>query len=60
LTWKQPKKHPLESWNKDLCRATLYAAIGKDIPFDVLSFRPWILSRKVARQYRRGRVLLYV
>lgn len=28
--------------------------------YDVLSFRPWILSRKVADTYRAGRIFLYV
>jgi len=52
------KKHPVESWNEKLARSIVTAAIGKEIPFDVLSFRPWILSRKVARQYRVGNVFL--
>ncbi|KAL3470314.1 FAD binding domain-containing protein [Aspergillus californicus] len=51
-------KHPVESWDEALCRKTLNAGIGRDIPYDVLSFRPWILSRKVANEYRVGRVLL--
>ncbi|KAL4906997.1 hypothetical protein BDW74DRAFT_176594 [Aspergillus multicolor] len=53
-----PKKHPVGSWNESLCRKTVNAAIGRDIPYDVLSFRPWILSRKVANEYRVGRVFL--
>lgn len=52
------KRHPLESWNKQLARSVVTAAIGREIPFDVLSFRPWILSRKVAKQYRLGNVFL--
>ncbi|KAJ9619096.1 hypothetical protein H2204_012807 [Knufia peltigerae] len=51
-------KQPVESWNQELCRQTVTSAIGKDIPFDVLSYRPWVLSRKVARFYRQGNVFL--
>ncbi|KAH8668666.1 FAD binding domain-containing protein [Xylariales sp. PMI_506] len=52
------KRHPAESWNQELCRETVAAAIGQDIPFEVLSYRPWILSRKVANQYSSGNVFL--
>lgn len=54
----QSEKHPVESWNKDVCRKIVDAAIGADIPYDVLSYRPWVISRKVAKQYRQGRVFL--
>jgi 2-polyprenyl-6-methoxyphenol hydroxylase-like FAD-dependent oxidoreductase len=53
-----PKRHPLSTWNESLCRKTLNAAIGREIPFEVRSFRPWILSRKVAKSYRVGNVFL--
>ncbi|KAL4782591.1 FAD binding domain-containing protein [Aspergillus varians] len=53
-----PKKHPVDSWNEALCRKTLNAAIGKEIKYDVLSYRPWILSRKVANEYQIDRVFL--
>lgn len=52
------KRHPLESWNEKIARSVVAAAIGQEIPFDVLSFRPWILSRKVANQYHLGNVFL--
>ncbi|PYH46446.1 3-propionate hydroxylase [Aspergillus saccharolyticus JOP 1030-1] len=52
------QKHPVESWNETLCRKIVDAAIGTHIPYDVLSYRPWVLSRKVARSYRINRVLL--
>lgn len=54
------KKHPVESWNEELARSVITAAIGqgKEVPFDVLSYRPWILSRKVAKQYHLGNVFL--
>ncbi|KIW10485.1 hypothetical protein PV08_11449 [Exophiala spinifera] len=51
-------KQPVESWNEDVCRQTVTSAIGKDISFDILSYRPWVLSRKVARSYRQGNVFL--
>ncbi|KAH8733472.1 FAD binding domain-containing protein [Ilyonectria robusta] len=51
-------KHPAETWDQNLCRTTLKAAIGQDIPFNVLSYRPWLLSRKVAKQYRDRNVFL--
>jgi 2-polyprenyl-6-methoxyphenol hydroxylase-like FAD-dependent oxidoreductase len=52
------KKHPVESWTDQHCRHVLNRAIGKEVKFDVLSFRPWILSRKIANQYRIGNVFL--
>ncbi|KAH9210423.1 3-propionate hydroxylase [Leptodontidium sp. 2 PMI_412] len=52
------KKHPVESWDAVHCRSVLTAAIGKSIPFDVLSWRPWVLSRKVAESYYKGNVFL--
>ena len=51
-------KHPVDTWNEDLCRSVVTAAIGQDVPFDVLSYRPWILSRKVAKSYRMRNVFL--
>ncbi|KAK5135335.1 hypothetical protein LTR08_005439 [Meristemomyces frigidus] len=53
-----PEKHPVSTWNDALCRNVLSAAIGQDIPTEVLSWRPWVLSRKVAKQYRKGNVFL--
>ncbi|GKZ33932.1 hypothetical protein AbraIFM66950_004023 [Aspergillus brasiliensis] len=52
------EKHPVNSWNEALCRKVVDAAIGTKIPYDVLSYRPWILSRKVALSYRANHVLL--
>ncbi|OJZ84492.1 hypothetical protein ASPFODRAFT_681699 [Aspergillus luchuensis CBS 106.47] len=52
------EKHPVNSWDEALCRKVVDAAIGAKIPYDVLSYRPWILSRKVALAYRANRVLL--
>ncbi|KAJ3533534.1 hypothetical protein NM208_g7942 [Fusarium decemcellulare] len=52
------EKHPAESWTQELARTTVSAAIGQDIPFEVLSYRPWLLSRKVAKQYGKGSVFL--
>ncbi|KAL6157065.1 hypothetical protein ACJQWK_06564 [Exserohilum turcicum] len=51
-------KYPVESWSEDLCRQVLKGAIGKDVSPTVLSYRPWILSRKVAKSYRQGNVFL--
>ncbi|RDW65001.1 hypothetical protein BP6252_10652 [Coleophoma cylindrospora] len=51
-------KHPVESWDEELCRKTVTAAIGTETPFDVLSNRPWIFSRKVAKSYNLGNVFL--
>jgi 2-polyprenyl-6-methoxyphenol hydroxylase-like FAD-dependent oxidoreductase len=51
-------KHPVNTWNEELCRSVVTSAIGQDVPFDVLSYRPWILSRKVAKSYRMRNVFL--
>ncbi|KAJ5570413.1 uncharacterized protein N7459_009843 [Penicillium hispanicum] len=53
-----PEKHPVESWNEGHCRKVVDAAIGAKVPYDVLSYRPWVLSRKVAHSYRIGNVFL--
>ncbi|KAF4415062.1 3-propionate hydroxylase [Fusarium acutatum] len=51
-------KYPVEAWNEQLCHEVLKGAIGKDIDSRVLSYRPWILSRKVAKTYLLGNVFL--
>lgn len=56
----QSKKYPVDSWNEEHCRKVVDAAIGAKTKYDILSFRPWILSRKVAKSYRDGRVFLSV
>ena len=58
IDFLKSEKHPVDSWNQELCRQVVVSALGKDIPFDVLSYRPWLLSRKVAENYRSGRVFL--
>ncbi|KAJ5281401.1 hypothetical protein N7478_006773 [Penicillium angulare] len=52
------EKHPVESWNEEHCRRVVDAAIGMKVPYDILSYRPWVLSRKVAYSYREGQVFL--
>lgn len=52
------EKHPVETWNEDLCRQVVTAALGQETPFDIHSYRPWLLSRKVANSYRVGNVFL--
>ncbi|KKY16546.1 putative 3-(3-hydroxy-phenyl)propionate hydroxylase [Phaeomoniella chlamydospora] len=52
------EKTPTESWNEEMCRNILCSAIGKECPFDIHSFRPWIFRRKIANKYRVGNVLL--
>lgn len=53
------EKHPVDTWTEAKARETVRAALGRhDVPFDVLSYRPWILSRKVAKQYHAGNVFL--
>lgn len=54
----QSDKHPVKSWTEELSRKVVSAAIGQDTPFEILSYRPWVLSRKVANQYRVGNVFL--
>ncbi|PHH89955.1 hypothetical protein CDD83_4871 [Cordyceps sp. RAO-2017] len=52
------KKHPAETWDEELARSTVLAAIGRDMPVEVLSYRPWLLSRKVSKEYRHGNIFL--
>ncbi|KAK5686538.1 hypothetical protein LTS10_002658 [Elasticomyces elasticus] len=51
-------RHPADTWTEGLARDTVAAAIGQDIPIEVLSYRPWVLSRKVAKNYQSGNVFL--
>lgn len=52
------QKHPIESWNEELCRQVVTAALGQETDFEIYSYRPWLLSRKVANSYRIGNVFL--
>jgi hypothetical protein len=52
------KKYPIEKWDRKVCLEFVEAAIGKDISPKILSHRPWILSRRVAEDYRKGNVFL--
>lgn len=51
-------QQPLESWTEEMCRAKIRAAIGQDIPFDILSFRPWVFRRQIATTFQKGNVFL--
>ncbi|KAJ5889778.1 FAD binding domain-containing protein [Penicillium tannophilum] len=52
------EKYPVESWDEKHCREIVDAAIGVKVPYDILSYRPWVLSRNVAHSYRMGQVFL--
>ncbi|CAI7572640.1 unnamed protein product [Penicillium discolor] len=52
-------QYPVESWTEDMCRAKIGSAIGKDdVPFDVLSYRPWVFRRQVALTFQQGNIFL--
>ncbi|KAK5051904.1 hypothetical protein LTR84_002707 [Exophiala bonariae] len=53
-----PKRNPVECWNQELCRKVVTSALGVETPFQIHSYRPWLLSRKVAKSYRSGNVFL--
>lgn len=53
-----PARRAVDDWTEEDAQQTVSIAIGKKIPFNIHSFRPWILSRKVAQHYRKGRVFL--
>ncbi|KAH7226035.1 hypothetical protein B0J15DRAFT_411436 [Fusarium solani] len=52
------KKHPVDTWSQELAQTTVAAAIGQEMAFEVLSYRPWLLSRKVANHYRKRDIFL--
>ncbi|KAJ5361743.1 hypothetical protein N7541_002587 [Penicillium brevicompactum] len=53
------KQNPVESWTEELCKARIRGAIGKDdVPFDILSFRPWVFRRQVAHTFQEGNIFL--
>lgn len=54
----QSTRWPVEKWTEQHAHDVVMATIGKQIPIEVLSFRPWVLSRKVAEIYQDGRVFL--
>lgn len=58
ITNFDPNKYPVEHWNEDLCLQFLEAAIGKNVSPRILSYRPWVLDRRVAEDYRKGNVFL--
>ncbi|KAJ5407289.1 hypothetical protein N7465_008573 [Penicillium sp. CMV-2018d] len=50
---------PVESWTEGMCRAKIGSAIGKDdVPFDILSYRPWVFRRQVALTFQEGNIFL--
>ncbi|KAJ5162604.1 Monooxygenase FAD-binding [Penicillium coprophilum] len=55
------EEHPVESWTEDMCRAKIRGAIGKDdVPFDILSYRPWVFRRQVAFTFQERNIFLWV
>jgi 2-polyprenyl-6-methoxyphenol hydroxylase-like FAD-dependent oxidoreductase len=52
------KKHPADSWDEAQCRRIVDKALGQPTKYDILGFRPWTLSRKVAKEYQVGNVFL--
>ena len=55
-----PLRIPLETWSTEMCREKIINAIGKDVPFDVLSCRPWVFRREVATSFQDRNIFLYV
>lgn len=53
-----PERDPIASFDPNRCMDIVKAAIGKDIPIDFQCSMPWVLRRKVASQYFKGRVVL--
>lgn len=51
-------EYPVESWTEEMCRAKVRAAIGQDVSFDILSFRPWVFRRQIAKTFQEGNILL--
>lgn len=51
-------QQPIESWTEDMCREKIRAAIGQDIPFNILSVRPWLFRRQIAETFQQGNVFL--
>ncbi|KAL4803985.1 FAD binding domain-containing protein [Aspergillus unguis] len=49
---------PVESWTEEMCRAKVRAAIGQDVLFDILSFRPWVFRRQIAETFQKGNIFL--
>ncbi|MEM7412367.1 MAG: FAD-dependent monooxygenase [Myxococcota bacterium] len=48
----------LESYTEARCTEILRRAIGRDVPVEIRSVRPWTMTAQVATRYREGRVLL--
>lgn len=53
-----PKIHPAETWDENLCRKIVDSALGTQVPYSIKSFRPWIMRRQVAKTYRKGNIFL--
>lgn len=51
-------EYPVESWTEEMSRAKVRAAIGQDVPFDILSFRPWVFRRQIATTFKKGNIFL--
>lgn len=53
-------QYPVKSWTEEMCWEKVLAAIGLDVPFDILSFRPWVFRRQIARTFQKGNIFLQV
>ncbi|GMK58855.1 hypothetical protein CspeluHIS016_0602970 [Cutaneotrichosporon spelunceum] len=53
-----PEVTPLATFTPEKCMDIVRAAIGRDVPVDFNCSMPWILRRKVANNYYRGRAVL--
>ena len=51
-------KQPVEFWTEDMRWAKIRAAIGQDVPFDILSFRPWVFRPQIAATFQKGIIFL--
>jgi hypothetical protein len=43
---------------EEMSRAKVRAAVGQDVPFDILSFQPWVFRRQIAKTFQKGNIFL--
>ena len=54
-----PDREPAESYDRARCERIVRAAMTRDdVPLEILTVSPWVMTCQVAERYRDGRVLL--
>ena len=57
IPW-DPETETLSDYSEERCIAFARHCIGADVPIDMRSIRPWVITSQIADRFREGRVLV--